>query len=973
MTAQLGVDDNIEILARARIMDVDQEADGFRVRIRTRPRYVIPERCIGCGTCEEVCPKSVTNLTPFHDKPRKAIYLPSPHGIPPGYVIDEGSCIFFNNQVCGLCQEACPRQAIDLGQEASEFEIRVQAAILTPGAEPLNPTNLGNFGYGRYPDVITTLDMELMLSPTGPTRGELLRPSDGSPPRKIAWIQCVGARDKGHPYCSSICCMAAVKQALSLRQSGPAPPETHIFHNDIMAHQKWAERYLQRALEEGVKLRQGLVHLLWEEGKQGALMLRTWNRDKGAVEERFDMVVLSVGLAPGARVQRLFQQFGIEADRYGFATPYGFLVSKTSRQRVFAAGTCLDPKSIQGSVIEASAAACLLAEDLGISADQCRAQAKGRGLPERKGSEKGADIPLSPPKIGVFVCKCGRNIDSILDISHLVEHTKGLEHVVTAEAVRFACAPDALRHIADAIAQQGLNRIVIAACSPKSHEQLFRQALVQAGLNGHLLEIANIREQAAWAHEDEPEEAQRRALDQIKMAVSKAALLRPFNLPEFPVKRRALVVGGGIAGMSAASALSRRGIRVTLVERQGELGGNARMLIKSWRGLEIDGLLSRLRQRVTSDKSIELLMNSEVEKSTGETGNFVSFIRNLEDNSVRAVNHGAVILATGAKEARPKRYFYGDHPAILTHQDLDRKIMAQGVEGVLGGGKSVVFIQCVGSCSDERPYCSRVCCTHSITRALMLKEHAPGTEIYILHRHMRTYGKREMITSKARAEGIKMVRFDSNGQPELKLLTLLDRHGRPRAQIEIELQDDRSGERLVLRPDLVVLASAIEPDMDNNRELSKIFKVPLGPDGFFQESHTKLRPAELKRDGFFVAGLAHYPKEVEESISQAVAAAGKAAAFLGQESVVPDRVTAELLPEMCDGCALCLDVCDEKAIGLVEYFREGEIKKIVEIDGSLCSGCGACEGACPQYAIGIPGYMPDAIMKQIEVLTQYAT
>ena len=972
--AQLGINENIEILARSTIIEATQDRRGLRVRIRTRPRFVIPEKCIGCGCCEEVCPKIVTNATSKHDTTRKAIYLPAPQGIPPGYVIDEKACLFFNNQACGLCQEACPRQAVDLSQEPREFEIRVQAAILAPGAEPFHPAGLSSYGYGRYADVITTLEMEGMLSPSGPTKGELLRPSDGRVPRRIAWIQCIGSRQQDRPYCSSVCCMAAVKQAFSIRQALQPAPDTHIFYMDIRAHQKWAERYLRRAQDQGVQLRPSRVHLVSQAG-DGSLRLRVWQGSGlGARDETFDMVVLSVGLAPSPAASRLMNTFGIETNRFGFVASEGFLRIATNRPMIFAAGCCCDPKSIQGAVIEGSASAALLTSRLGMDIKESAAQgsSKKQGRPSGSIRRKRAQ-EAEGQRVGVFICKCGRNIDTILDVQELVRQAKQMERVAMAMAVTFACAPDALKELTKTIAEKGLDRVVIAACSPKSHEQLFRQAMRDAGLNEHLLEIANIREQAAWVHEDDPDGAQARAADQIRMAVAKAGHLKPFQEESFPVKKRALVVGGGISGMTAAALMADRGVPVTLVERSASLGGNARMLLRSWRGLETRKHLKELTSKVQADKNIEIHLNSVVTKSKGETGDFTTFIKDQKEGTVRAVNHGAVVIATGAREARPSEYCYGLHPDIITHQELDERLMQRSPQGIMGlssGSGCVVFIQCVGSCSKERPYCSRVCCTHSVNRAMLLKEQMPHLEIYILYRHMRTYGQRDTFYTRARSMGIKAVRFSDDSPPSVRLVTALDEDARPVSKIRIEMADQLTGSRLVLAPQLLVLASAIEPEMESNRQLSRIFKIPLGPDGFFNEAHTKLRPAELKRDGFFVAGLAHHPKEVEESISQAAAAAGKAAQFLSQDSVTPDRITAELLEHRCDGCALCLDVCHEEAITLVEYAHRGEIKKIVEIDSSLCSGCGACQGACPQFAVGIPGFMPEAMMKQIEAVIQ---
>ncbi len=960
--AQLGTEKNIEIITRASILDVRQEKAGHLLRIKTRPRYVIPEKCIGCGLCAENCPAKITELTSKHDTSRKAIYLPSFRAIPRGYVIDPGSCAFFTTRSCRKCEEVCPRGAIDLEQESQEFEVRTRAVILSPGAATFDPALLPSFGYDSYQNVITGLEMEILLSPTGPTGGELKRPSDRAVPERIAWIQCVGSRQTNivdRPFCSSICCMASIKQALSVKQACSPSPEAFVFYMDIRAHQKAAERYLNLAVRSGVKLIPSRIHCI-EKTKDDRLRIKAWLGGGKCIQEDFDMIVLSAGLNMGREHNRLAAMFGIETNRFGFTRVHGAHVTRTNKESVYACGTFTDPKSIQGAVIEGSAAAAFLCSDLMLSPAR-----KSRATLKQTGQDIRTD--LEPPAIGVFICECGKNIGQTLNVKRIGNKVRSLPGVRTVKLTPFACSPDSLELLARTIEQKGLNRVVIAACSPKSHEQLFRKALQKAGIDKSLLCIANIREQVAWVHANDREGAEKRAIDQIRMAIARASRLKPVKLQPFPVKRRALVIGGGIAGLTAAKVLSDRGIGVSLIEKEDRLGGNARSILETWRGIKVGNFTRNLISEVMSSRNVDILLQAELLDMQGGTGNLTSLIRHQGDDNVKIVAHGAVVVATGAREAKPANYHYGDHPGILTHQELDERIMKEGMS-CMEAASSVVFIQCVGSCNEHRPYCSRVCCTHSVTRALMLKERMPELSIHILYRHMRTYGQRDDFYTRARGLGIKAIRFEEDHPPQVRLLTTLDLKDQPSVLINVQVKDPLTDEILDICPDYLILASAIEPDIENNKELSKKLGVPLGEDGFFQEAHAKLRPVELRRDGFFVAGLAHYPKEIEESVSQAAAAAGKAALFLSQQSITPDRLTAEIEAERCDGCTLCLDVCTESALKLVEYVYKDELKKIVELDSSLCSGCGACTSSCPQQAIGIPGFMPRQITEQIRMV-----
>ena len=961
MLAQLGTSQNIEIMTKAEVVEFSQRNSGYRLRVKQGPRYVDPDRCVACGVCSKKCPVSETCVSPFYDRKWPAIYLPSMHAIPRGYVIDQDRCLFLKDGSCRICEGACPKGAINLDQNPKEMELEVQGVILAAGVTPFDPRLLQNYGYGKLENVVTNIEFESLVDPGGVSSGRVIRPSDGKEPRSIAWIQCVGSRQTNRinrPYCSSICCSAAIKQAITARQLVEPAPETDIYFVDVMAHQKGAERYFRCAREKGVRFIRSKPYGVSLQ-KDGGLVIETYNPDEGRKSRSYDMVVLSTGIEISETTKRLALNLGIETDDFGFNTSSHIETEATVKRRIFACGTINGPKSIAGSVIEGSAAAALCRKTFGSLAIQ---QAK------KKIQIQSNSIPLQPPKVGVFICCCGTNISSRIHMKRLVDSLSLADSDIDfCTTLSFACAPDGAEVIARQISKRQLNRLVIAACTPRSHEMVFKQAAEEAGLDPSMVVVANIREQGVWAHGDDPKGLFYRVRDQILMAVKKAKVLIPYKKRQYPVVKKALVLGGGISGMTCAAILAESGIHVSLVEKNDRLGGNALSLMKTWRGMEVGSIIKDLYKRLRYNPLVSIYMNSFLTDIQGLTGNLTAFVTDAGTDRVDTLDVGAFILATGAKEAKPEDYLYGCHPAVLTHQDLDRLLIEEDVKR-FDKIKCVVFIQCVGSCDSKRPYCSRVCCTHTITRAVYLKEKLPHLNIFILYKHMRTYGQRDDYFRRAREMGIRILRFKEEALPKLYTQTGLNENLEPVRELRLEFYNELTGSDTILHPDYVFLASAIEPDLENNNQLSNILKLPLGPDGFFQEVHPKLRPNELKRDGFFVAGLAHYPKEVEESMSQAAAAASKAMAFLAQDKVTLERQTAQILVEMCDGCGLCVDVCAEKAISMVEFMFKNEVKMMAEIDDSVCTGCGACVGVCPKYAVGIPGYMPQEIAEQINTI-----
>ncbi len=816
--------------------------------------------------------------------------------------------------------------------------LTVGAVILAMGNETFDPATLEAYNYSESPNIVTSMEFERILSASGPYSGHLMRPYDREEPKNIAWLQCVGSRGSngGNPYCSSVCCMYAIKEAVIAKQHAHGPLNASIFFMDMRTCGKDFEEYYDRAgNEHGIRFIRSRIHSVVPVG-DGDLAIDYVDERGNLKSEVFNLVVLSVGFQVGRETVRMAQRLGIELDAYHFAKTSNFLPIATSRPGVYVCGSFQSPKDIPESVMEASAAAAAS----GALLSETR---WSRTEKQERPSE--TDIAGQPPRIGVFVCRCGINISGVININEVREYAKSLPYVVYTEDNLYTCSQDTQVKMTRVIREKGINRVVVAACTPKTHEPLFQETLQNAGLNKYLFEMVNIRNQDSWVHGHVPALACEKAKDLIRMAVAKAALLEPLPETRLDLNPVSLVIGGGVAGMTAARNLADQGYEVHLVERSPRLGGQARSLYKTWQGELIQDHVGKLMECVTENPRIHLHCSTELTHVEGFVGQFHSILTPHKEKAI-ALDHGVAIVATGGSEYRPVEYLYGQDKRVLTHLELDRLF----IENDLNMQKlnTTVFIQCVGSREPDHPYCSRVCCTHTMVSALELKHRNPDMDIVVLYRDLRTYGEREGLYHEARKKGIVFIRYDLIHKPEVT--------ARDDALI-IKVWDLILERPLIIEADLLTLASAIVPE--KQEKLAGFFKVPVNEKGFFIEAHAKLRPVDFASDGVFLCGLAHYPKPVDESIAQALAAAGRATGLLAAGEVTISGTVAEITPAWCCHCGICVSICPFNAPSFGD-------NGTATINPVLCKGCGLCIASCRSGAIRLKGFDDAQIMAMID-------
>jgi heterodisulfide reductase subunit A2 len=918
------------------------QAGHFGVTIKQHPRYIDMEKCIACGACAEKCPKKVPDEYNQGLNKRKSAYIKYGQSVPLKYAIDAESCIYLKRGKCRACEKFCPTGAINFNDKEKDVRIEVGAAVLAPGFKPFDPSGWDFYGYGSIPDVVTSLEYERLLSAGGPNMGHLIRPSDHKEPRKTAWIQCVGSRNTNrceNGYCSSVCCMYAIKQMLiTAEHAGGDGFQQTVFYMDMRSPGKEFERYLEGAKEKGIRFLRSRPHSI-EPGTTGTGVRMRYVTEDGRVEiEEFDLAVLSVGLEPAADRETLSSLFGITLDPYGFAYTSNLSPVHSNRPGVFVTGAFQAPKAIPRSVTQASAAAAAAAETLSA--------ARGT-LTRRKHYPPEKALNGDAARIGVFVCSCGANIAGVVDVKALTAYAAQLPQVVYVENNMFTCSADTQNLISAKVHEHELNRVVVAACTPRTHEPLFQDTLREAGLNPYLVEMANIRNQNAWVHQNEPQKATDKAKDQLRMAVAKAALAAPLQQLTIPVVQKALVIGGGVAGMSAALGLAEQGYPTVLLEKSERLGGNAWRTVKTAKDEDVRPWLEALIQKTRQHANITVHTKARLTSAKGSVGNFVSDIE--VDGQKQSVTYGAAVLATGGRESRPTEYLYGEDPRILTQLEMADLMATRSEE--LSRTQSVAFIQCVGSRDTERDYCSRICCTNTVRRANRLKDLNPNMNVYVLFRDIRTYGKREELYQEARAKGVLFIRYTLNDKPRVSV----------GAQgILIDCNDPTLKMPLRIEADYLVLASAIEPN--DNSDLVEVYKCGLSKNGFLSEAHPKLRPVDMSVDGLFICGMGNYPQPIEESLTQAEAAVSRAATILTRSEMQLDAIKS-IVTEKCDGCALCLDVCPYRAITL-SASQNGDGRLIVT-DPALCKGCGLCAATCPKGGVEVQGFTLDQLRSQV--------
>jgi len=939
--ADAGRHPNIRILSNSEVVEIEGEPGNYTVTILRWPRYVDESKCTGCRTCESFCPEVMPNPFDEYLGTTKAIGVWCPQAVPAKAYIERGKCIYFLGK-CTICEAVCKNKAIDFKQKRVRGKVRVGAIIIATGYEVFKPEG-GAYGYGVFGNVFTSLEYERILSASGPTQGEILRRTDKKVPNKIAWIQCVGSRDlrNGRSYCSATCCGYAIKQAIVTKNHHPHI-ETVIFHNDIRTFGKGLEDLYERAKRMGVKFIRGRSPLIKENPENHNLIV-TYLSDGKLRQEEFEMVILSVGVLPQRTNRKMSELFGLELNHHGFFEVSPFYPLKDGKIGIFVSGNTIAPMDIPDTICSTSAAAAQAAELL--SEVRGSLAVKKEYPPERPvGDEE--------PRIGVFVCHCGSNIAEIVDVKEVVRYVKTLKDVVYAEDQVVSCSNQGLTRITQLIKEHSLNRVVVAACTPRTHEPVFREALKEAGLNPYLLEMVNIREHCSWVHPLEKEEATQKAKELLRMAIWRARELEPLQEPHFGVTKSALVLGGGLAGMVAALSLARQGFEVYLVEKEKKLGGNLREIYFTLEGEEVGPFLKRLINEVESERNIKVFKGYKLSSLSGYVGNFISTIESFEGEKIE-LSHGVVIIATGGKPLKPTEYEYGKSERILTQRELEGKIARGELPERI---KTVVMIQCVQARDEKRPYCSRICCGQAIKNSLKLKERFSDVQIMVFYRDMRTYGFIEDLYREARGKGVLFIRYDLERKPQVEL---------SEDRVKVKAWEPVLKREIEVEADLLVLSVPV--DSRENLELSQQLGLPLSSDGFFMEDHIKLRPVDFTVDGFFLCGMAHYPKFIPETIAQAKSAALRAALILSQDQLKGSGVVCEVREDLCMGCGACVEVCSYRALQLVEVKKD--LKK-AQCNAVLCRGDGLCSSVCPTGAIRLRHFTEEQILSEIDGLME---
>lgn len=937
--SESGRQKHIELQALTTVQDIHGEQGDFTVALRTEPRYVNLDKCTACGECYKAFPECV-RFTPGLDH-RAPTCMRYPQAIPQAYSIDLARC-----EDIEALMKVCPAGAIEPDDIGRNWEAKVGSVVLAAGAELFDPSHLDYLGYATQPDVVTSLEYERILSASGPTAGQLLRPSNGEQPKKIAWIQCIGSRgiQKGAgSHCSSACCMFALKEAMVTKERFQENIETTIFYMDMRTFGKDYERYYQRAKNDfGIRFLRSRPHsILQPEGETDLQLAYTLEGNSTQITEKFDMVVLATGFKVGEETRMLLQKLGLETNSGSFPTTPGFNPVATSRPGIYVCGSLQEPKDIPETMVQASAAACMAAKD--ITPAVVEEEEKEALVPER-------DVSGEEPKVGVFICDCGENIGAVVDVAELVRFTAGLPGVILAEAKGHGCSRESMEQIRAAIVEHGINRVVIGGCSPRTHEAKFQELIRRAGLNKYLLEMANIRDQSTWVHGARPEQATEKSKHLIRMAVAGAIASKPLSEHSLPMNKGVLVVGGGVTGMTSALELADQGFKVYLVEKTAALGGVAKFLRKTLEGDDIQALVSSLIDQVKGHDKIEVITRAIIVDHNGMPGMFKTGMQVGKQMFYRQIEHGVTIMATGAMPNRPEQYLLDKHDNVATQLEI-QSILEDAPERVKKW-QNVVMIQCVGSRNEENPNCSRICCQNAVKNALRMVEINPELQVFVLYRDIRTYGFQEEYYLKARKKGIIFVRYDVDNPPEVE---------EAGEQVEVSFTDPVLDMKLKVSADFLCLSTGLVADMDSTEELAMVFKLQRTDDGFFLEDHVKLRPVDMSVPGFYVAGTAHSPRSIRESLVQARAAASRAQTLLAQDTINLGAASARVDGDKCAACLICVRACP---FGIPFINAEG----YSQIDPATCHGCGLCASECPAKAIQLMQFEDDRILAKIEDL-----
>lgn len=916
---------NIEVQTLTEVVKVEGQAGNFNVTMRQKPRFVTSE-CTRCNECVLVCPQILKNEFDVGMGVRKAIYTPFEQAEPGAYAIDIENCLNEppNYLPCNRCLEACLPNCIDFNMTEKTVTRNVASIIVSTGFDLLDATLLPEYGYGKHPDILTSMEFERLLQASGPSQGEIIRPSDGAHPENLLFVLCVGSRDRRFcKYCSRVCCMYSIKEAIQAADHGIK--NVSVLYMDIRAYGKGFDEFYTRSRNEGVRYVRGKPAKIFANGK--TVQVRFENTDEARIQdENFDMVVLAPALIPSRGLDKLAYVLGIDLDEDGFvkATEVRGDLIATTREGIYACGGTTGPKDIPDSVTEAGGAASNALNYVTV-----------RTWPEELKVE--VIDPTGPPRIGVFLCDCGSNIAGVAKVPEVLEYAKKLEGVAHAEEVRFACAANTQELMTRTIKEKKLNRLVVAACSPKTHGPTFQRATAKAGLNPYLFEMANVRNQGTWVHRKYPKEATEKAKDLVRMSVEKAKKLKALSTTTVPVTQRALVVGGGIAGMTAATNLSKQGFETHLVESTDRLGGTLLQLTDiAPSGLGAQQLV-QMKEHELRDAGVQVHLGTSVETLSGFVGNFNA---HLSDGDTLDI--GSIILATGASPYQPTEFGYGKDPNVITTLDLEKRI--DGLKG-----ERVTFVACVGSRNEKRG-CSRYCCQTMLSQAIRLRNR--GNRVRILYKDIRAFTRfAEEMYEEAARKGVQFFQFNQESTPEKAAVY---ENG------QVIMLDELSGLQVTIPTDLLILNIGLSPPTEN--PVAQQLRVSKDTEGFLLESHPKLGPVEAAVQGVFLAGTCQGPKDVRESVAQGLATAAKAARILAKPEIEQEPIAAVVNYDKCTFCARCIPVCPYTAI-------RGEVRKSLEIVQAMCMGCGGCAAECAVDAIEMPGFTDEQVLVQIDAAT----
>ncbi len=933
---EVGRHPDINVITLAEVVSVKGEAGDFSVKVKQQPRYVDMDKCTGCGMCEEKCPKKISSEYEQGLTVRKAIYSLFPQAYPNTRVIDRDNCTYFQKGKCRVCEKICPAKAVNYEQTEKEIEINTGAIILSPGLKRYDARVRGELGFGRWPNVVNSIQFERILSASGPFKGVIQRPGDGHHPRKVAWIQCVGSRDphNANPWCSSVCCMYATKQAIIAKEHDRNVEPT-IFFMEMRAFGKDFDKYVARAQNDyGVRYQRAMVSMIREEPGTGNLVLRYTQEDK-VVDETFDMVVLSVGLQPHDDAAAMAEVFGIQTTEYMFPKTSESSPVESSRPGIYVTGIYQGPKDIPETVVQGSAVA---GKAMAFLAEARRTETSVKELPPER------DVSGEEPRIGLFVCHCGINIAQTIDVQAVVDTFKDRPGVAHAENMLYACSQDNQERLKSLVKEKNLNRVLVASCTPRTHAPLFQETIRDAGLNKYLFELADIREQCSWCHMGQKENATEKAIRIVNMNLAKVRNLEPVHTTSVGVTPVALVIGGGIAGMTTALAIADQGYQTHLVEREDSLGGLIRELRWTAGTSDVQGLLKDRIAGVRAHPGIDVHTGVEVKSTDGFVGNFRT---TLTDGT--AFEHGVIVVAIGGKEYSPTEYLYGENERVFTQRELEQRI----ADGRVVPGESYVMIQCVGSREEPHNYCSRVCCQDAVKNAIAIKEKDPNSPVIILYRDIRTYGLREEHYKKARDLGVLFIHYEPERKPQVSAAG---------QKVLVKAFDGMLNEEVSFETDYLVLSTGLRPNADAGN-IGRMYKLTLNQDGYFLEAHVKLRPVDFPSEGIFLCGLAHAPKNLDETIGQALAAAGRAGVVLSHEKLGVSGVVSKHNRDICMSCLTCLRLCpfDSPYIDEDGRISHNEVK---------CMGCGICASVCPAKAFQVNCFRDDQILPMIDALTE---